>query len=86
MFNNSLLMFEEKLYNLINNCGLTIGEAYYIVNNAALELKLKLYEISIKEQMDTEQHHTQEIDVPVPVDIDEEKEIINEQSVDTNAS
>lgn len=41
MFNNyQSKIFEEQLTALINNSGLSISEAYYIVENASLKLKL----------------------------------------------
>lgn len=77
MFTNPMLQFEERLYDLINNCGLTIGEAYYIVNNASLELKLKLYEIAIKEQNEKEEDYSQTVDLPFEIN-EEKKEKENE--------
>ena len=38
MNDKNMKKFELNLANLINNSGLTIGEAYYIVKNAFLEL------------------------------------------------
>lgn len=41
MFSNyQSKIFEEQLIALINNSGLSISEAYYIVENASLRLKL----------------------------------------------
>lgn len=42
MNDKNMKKFELNLTNLINNSGLTIGEAYYIVKNASLELE-RLY-------------------------------------------
>jgi len=51
MFNSSCKKFEELLKDLINNSGLTVAEAYYIVENAALELKILYTELSYKERL-----------------------------------
>ena len=67
--NESILMFEQQLYNLINNCGLPIGVAYCVVKNASLELKLATYEY----EKEPESQKTDQIDIPV--EEEEEKEI-----------
>lgn len=41
--------FEEKLMELINSSGLPVSEAYYIVTNAALQLKIIYNDLLIKE-------------------------------------
>lgn len=67
MFNVASKIFEEKLTELINNSGLTISEAYYIVENASLRLKLLLNEMIMREQLNPkefeEQKQTSSIEV-----------------------
>ena len=60
MFSNSQAKaFEEALTELINNSGLKISEAYYIVENACLRLQV-LYNEALtqeaKEGMEPEDH------------------------------
>ena len=67
MFSNSQAKaFEEALTELINNSGLKISEAYYIVENACLRLQV-LYNEALtqeaKEGMEPEDH---EISVEIP--------------------
>lgn len=50
MFNSNSKIFEEKLTRLINESGLTISEAYYIVENASLKLKLLFNEMIMEEK------------------------------------
>ena len=42
--------FEKKLTDLINNSGITIPEAYYIVTNASLQLKILYNDLLEKER------------------------------------
>ncbi len=59
MFIQNAKLFEEQLMKLINNSQLTISEAYYIVENAALQLKnvylQTLYEYSQQDAETEEQ-------------------------------
>lgn len=71
MFSNSQAKaFEEALTELINNSGLKISEAYYIVENACLRLQV-LYNESLyqeaKEGIEQEDH---EISVEIPKEED----------------
>lgn len=66
MFNVASKKFEEDLFTLINNCGLPISEAYYIVENASLKLKLLFNELIIQEMsnpISTTEQKTASIDV-----------------------
>lgn len=45
--------FEQELQQLIENSGLTISECYYVVENAALHLKLLYQEWLSQEEDDT---------------------------------
>lgn len=67
--NGNILIFEQQLYNLINNCGLPVGVAYCVVKNASLELKLATYEY----EKESESQETEQIDMSV--EEKEEKEI-----------
>ncbi len=49
MFNSNCKKFEEELTKLINSSGLTVAEAYYIVENAALNLKILYYNLAFQE-------------------------------------
>ena len=59
MFVKQALNFENQLYNLINNCGLTIDEAYYIVSKASLELKISMLETIRREDQEEDEKETQ---------------------------
>ena len=52
MFNLNSKSFEEALMQLINNSGLKVSEAYYIVQNAALQLKSVYDELCWKERIE----------------------------------
>jgi hypothetical protein len=39
MNDKAMYIFETQLKGLINNCGLTVGEAYYILRLATAELE-----------------------------------------------
>lgn len=72
MFNSSSKKFEEELLKLINASGLKVSEAYYIVENAALQLKLLYTELAFKEQMeDKELCKTKEQFVEIPIGLEE---------------
>ena len=49
MTNFTSKTFEEQVMNLVNNCGLTISEAYFIIETIALRLKLLRNELAMKE-------------------------------------
>ena len=50
--NNEAQAFETNLNNLINRSGLTVSEAYYIVENAALQLKLLYQQLIFDENFE----------------------------------
>ena len=56
--------FEIELYELINNCGLPISTAYYIVKSTYLDLE-KNFENYLKENSKDESEETQKIEIPV---------------------
>lgn len=80
MLNSASKIFEEELTKLINNSGITISEAYYIVENASLKLKLLFNELVMQEQLNSAsmfEQKTASIDVNNLErfeDIDEESE------------
>ena len=86
MFIEQALCFEEQLYQLINNCGLTVDEAYYIVMKSALELKVGMLETLNQQNKKEEEHYTEAImDEPsVIYEKGEEGEIQNEQPITTD--
>jgi len=63
MFNNNCKKFEEELTKLINSSGLTVTEAYYIVENAALNLKILYYNLAFQESNNSTTDNS--LDVPV---------------------
>lgn len=68
--NNALMKkFEQNLYYLINNSNLTVGEAYYILKCALLELE-KIYEDCIQDDLNgtTQETTSETMDLPVPED------------------
>lgn len=80
MFVKQALNFENQLYNLINNCGLTIDEAYYIVSKASLELKISMLETIRREDQEEDEKETQtsvKVDPVIEYEnpIEEKKEI-----------
>lgn len=68
MFNKKTKDFEDRLTDLINNSGITVCEAYYIVENASLKLKLLYNEILYKEELQKqnfeEQQHQVSLEIP----------------------
>ena len=68
MFNINSKEFEEALMNLINNSGLKVSEAYYIVENAALQLKLVYEQLCLKEQYEGIKTEEQQTDLPINED------------------
>ncbi len=74
MLNNTARAFEDNLMKLINSCGLSVSEAYYIVQNAALQLKNVYDELVYKEQFEGSQEvNTATKNIPVEYnDVQEE--------------
>lgn len=65
MFNTKAKQLEEQLLFLVNNSGITVSEAYYIVENIALQLKVTYVELLMQEQAKpTVNDNTVEIDLP----------------------
>ena len=60
--------FEDALTNIINNCGLSVSEAYYIVENAALQLKLLYTELVDKERYNQSFKDKNDITLELPVE------------------
>lgn len=76
MFNIAGKKFEEDLTQLINNSGLTISEAYYIVENASLKLKILLNELIMQEQI-SPQSFTEQNQIETHINsVGEEEEVI----------
>ena len=63
MFNSNSKIFEEKLTRLINESGLTISEAYYIVENASLKLKLLFNEMIMQEKNNSALEEEKHVDI-----------------------
>lgn len=81
MFNMAGKIFEEKLTKLINESGLTISEAYYIVENASLRLKLLLNEAIFQEKINPTNFVEQKTTVSeIPTDM--EKVVTQEEYED----
>jgi len=83
MFIEAAKNFEIQLLNLINNCGLTVSEAYYIVENAALQLKIAYLESLHKESLSPGE--TQEYNVEIPVNQNIKNNINGEKGEQENA-
>ena len=67
MFSNSQAKaFEEALTELINNSGLKISEAYYIVENACLRLQVLYNEALSQEAKEGIEPENHEISVEIP--------------------
>ena len=67
MFSNSQAKaFEEALTELINNSGLKISEAYYIVENACLRLQVLYNESLYQEAKEGTESENNEISVEIP--------------------
>ena len=67
MFSNSQAKtFEEALTELINNSGLKISEAYYIVENACLRLQVLYNEALSQEAKEGIEPENNEISVEIP--------------------
>ena len=48
MNDKNMKKFELELTNLINNCNLTVGEAYYVLKSAYMELEHLFLQILAK--------------------------------------
>lgn len=71
MFSNSQAKaFEEALTELINNSGLKISEAYYIVENACLRLQVLYNEALSQEAKEGIEPENHEISVGIPKEED----------------
>ena len=71
MFSNSQAKaFEEALTELINNSGLKISEAYYIVENACLRLQVLYNEALSQEAKEGIESENNEISVEIPKEED----------------
>ena len=67
MFSNSQAKaFEEALTELINNSGLKISEAYYIVENACLRSQVLYNESLYQEAKEGIESENNEISVEIP--------------------
>ena len=67
MFSNSQAKaFEDALTELINNSGLKISEAYYIVENACLRLQVLYNESLYQEAKEGIESENNEISVEIP--------------------
>lgn len=69
--------FEQELLALINNSGITIVDAYYIVENAALQLKSVYERLVVQEQMSNsplEETHEVAVNIPVETVVSDGKE------------
>ena len=67
MFSNSQAKtFEQALTELINNSGLKISEAYYIVENACLRLQVLYNESLYQEAKEGIESENNEISVEIP--------------------
>ena len=71
MFSNSQAKaFEEALTELINNSGLKISEAYYIVENACLRLQVLYNESLYQEAKEGIESENNEISIEIPKEED----------------
>ena len=74
------IKFENDLYNLINNCGLPVSTAFYVLKSVYLDFQKTLYECAQNEgETYTQEERVYELN-------NEEKEITNEESISADAS
>ncbi len=74
------IKFENDLYNLINNCGLPVSTAFYVLKSVYLDFQKTLYEcVNNEGETYTQEEKVYELD-------NEKKEITNEQTINTDAS
>lgn len=74
MFNQECKQFETQLKSLINNCGLTVSTAYYIVKTCCLELELLYYKTIQEEQtsqVSTTTDNMGHMDIPFAQQVDD---------------
>lgn len=64
--------FHQQLINLINNCGLQAGTAYFVVKDVLNELE-KIYNQNVQEDYQTSNQETQSIEIPVNENYNEEE-------------
>ena len=64
MNNLSIYEYRQKLIELTNNCGLTIGSAYFVVKDLAKELEENYYKAVEAERNQPQQTETQTVDLP----------------------
>ncbi len=84
MNNATIKYFHQQLMNLINNCGLPVGTAYFIVKDTLNELEKMYLEYAYKEsRKDNITEETQIFNVPEP---QLSKEEMENEGTNTDAS
>jgi len=86
MNNIGIKIFQKKLYDLINSCGLPVGIAYFVLKDATNELEKTFNECAYKESCDDNKGtQTQTIEMPF-TNTEEQKENLKNEQSKTNAS
>ena len=84
MNNLSIKYFHQQLITLINNSGLPVGTAYFIVKDILNELEKTYLNCAYKEsQEDNIKEESQTIEIPEPI---LDKEETENEGTNTNAS
>ena len=75
--NNNIAVkyFHQQLIKLVNNCGLSVGAAYFVMKDVLNELEKMFNEYAYKEsQQDNQSSETQTLNVPDPMEFSKEEE------------
>lgn len=76
--NGLMKQFEQNLYDLINNSQLQIGEAYYILKCALLDLE-KLYNQSVEDDLSKTNENTRQETIQVSNTEDQYLDLVGEE-------
>lgn len=78
------MKFEQDLYDLINNCGLSVDTAFYILKSVYLDFQKTLLDCAKTEQDDPVTHETvnYKMDPEQYQNLEFKGEHLNEQPVD----
>ena len=83
--NFAIKQFYEALIQLINNCGLPIGTAYFILKDLTNELEQGYEQAAKAETEQGSEQHTKEIEIQQPQEVlKEEKENGSSNTVTEN--
>jgi len=83
MNNLSIKYFQQELYKVINNCGLPVGTAYFVLKDILNELEKTFNDCVYEESKNSQNTNTETINIPQNTMFKEEKE---NEGTNANAS